>query len=108
VYLFSGPNGEWATTLPADTASRVSVWSSVCGRLQDVAAEYRSIAEREERSKAGGAERTRDRQQVRTSLPDLTPKHDRRSHRPAIHLAGIAGKNRLSPAIAVRDVRGID
>jgi hypothetical protein len=32
---------------------------------------------------------------------------DRRLCRPAIHLAGIAGKNRLPPAIAVRDVRGM-
>ena len=32
---------------------------------------------------------------------------DRRLHRPAVHLAGIAGKNRLPSAIGVRDVRGI-
>jgi hypothetical protein len=35
------------------------------------------------------------------------PQLDRRSHRPAVHLAGIDGKKRLQPAIAVRDVRGI-
>ena len=33
---------------------------------------------------------------------------DRRSCRPVIHLAGFTGNNRLPPAIAVRDHRGID
>jgi hypothetical protein len=41
-------------------------------------------------------------------LPALTSRVNLRSCRPAIHLAGIAGKNRLLPAIAVRDVRWID
>jgi hypothetical protein len=41
-------------------------------------------------------------------FPALTSRVNLRSCGPAIHLAGIAGKNRLLPAIAVRDVRGID